>query len=466
MNSRITTPLAALLLLAGSSAIHAQISLGSAVDLAIRNSPRLRSSEADVQRAQASLAESKDVYIPNLNAGAGLGDAFGYSPYPPTLFTLNSSSLIYNAAQLSYTRSASAALEAAQRTLEDMRETVAEDAALTFVSLEHNQERLAVLREENKYADTLLTIVQERVDAGQDTRMMLLDAKLTVANLHLSELRTQEDEANDRAHLARLMGVPPGTLRADGGFPDTPITNDSIASVDGYANASVAAAFASARAKQQQAKGDAKFLYRPQFSLVLQYNRYETFTDSWKNIVNQYGIADNSGNKYLSANEEAAAIQISIPLLDRVRRQRALETQADANKALHDAEFAQVNVLDAQTRLNHTIELVKAQADVASLEQQRAQQQLEILRTQLQAPDGGPLMTPKDEQNSLINEREKYLGVVDATFQLHQAEISLLRQTGHLLSWLAQGSTTVPAPPGSNPVNVVTTPPSTLTAQP
>ena len=45
-------------------------------------------------------------------------------------------------------------------------------------------------------------------------------------------------------------------------------------------------------------------------------------------------------------------------------------------------------------------------------------------------------MTPKDEQNQRIAEREKYLAVVDSNFQLRQAEINLLRQTGQLEQWL------------------------------
>jgi hypothetical protein len=56
-------------------------------------------------------------------------------------------------------------------------------------------------------------------------------------------------------------------------------------------------------------------------------------------------------------------------------------------------------------------------------------------------------MTPKDEQNARIAEREKYLSVIDANFQLHQTELQLLRQTGQLLTWLrpASGVQALPA---------------------
>ena len=45
-------------------------------------------------------------------------------------------------------------------------------------------------------------------------------------------------------------------------------------------------------------------------------------------------------------------------------------------------------------------------------------------------------MTPKDEQITHIQERQKYLDFLDAKLQLLDAQISLLRQTGVLNSWM------------------------------
>ena len=64
--------LTALVLLSAVTSLHAQISITSAVDLAIRNSPRVKMSDADLTKARALLDESKDVYIPTLTAGAAL----------------------------------------------------------------------------------------------------------------------------------------------------------------------------------------------------------------------------------------------------------------------------------------------------------------------------------------------------------------------------------------------------------
>jgi len=141
----------------------------------------------------------------------------------------------------------------------------------------------------------------------------------------------------------------------------------------------------------------------------------------------------------LTANEWFVGVQISVPLFDKYRGDKARESLAEAAKALHDAENSQNDALDGLAKSRRAITELQAQADVAGLQQQLAQQQLEVVRVQLQNGTGnpeGPQMTPKDEQNARISEREKYLAVIDANYQLHQTEVQLLRQTGHLQMWL------------------------------
>jgi hypothetical protein len=50
-------------------------------------------------------------------------------------------------------------------------------------------------------------------------------------------------------------------------------------------------------------------------------------------------------------------------------------------------------------------------------------------------------MSPKDEQASRIAERDKFLSVLDANFQMRQAQINLLRQTGELDAWIRSTAT-------------------------
>ncbi len=435
---RFRIPLLAFALLAFAPVcLRAQLSLTGAVDLALRNNPRVKTAQADLDRAQAALSETKNVYVPSLVAGAGLGQAYGYSPNPPTLFFLNSSSLIFNGSQRDIIRSAHAGIDAALQSLQDMRESVAEDAAITFIALDKDQQREKILGQQSDYSARFVQIVQDRFDAGRDSQLDLTTARLSAAQLHLAILHAEHDTANDRAHLARLLNISPTSLRAEGGFPTNSTVPPPVAVSlsGGYANASVSAAFANARAKQEIAFGDARYLYWPQLSTIVQYNRYATFTDAFESLNNSY--ENSNGGRSLPPNEYVFGVQIVIPFFDRVRKFRARESAADAARAFHEAENAQINVLDGQTRLTNAVAELQARADVAALEQQLAQQQLDVLLVQLNGSVGNaPPLTPKEEQNSRIAERQRALAVVDATFELHQAEINLLRQTGQLEDWL------------------------------
>src|ERR1039458_6809147 len=57
---------------------RAQISLTTAVDLALHSNPRVQGAQADVAKARAQLSEMHDTYIPAITAGAALGQAYGY----------------------------------------------------------------------------------------------------------------------------------------------------------------------------------------------------------------------------------------------------------------------------------------------------------------------------------------------------------------------------------------------------
>jgi outer membrane protein TolC len=435
-----------LLLLAPSA--QAQISLTTAVDLALRSNPRVLGAEDDVKKAHAELAEAHDAYVPAITAGAGIGQGYGYLPSPPTLFEVTAGSLVFNVSQFSYIHSAQAGLHAAQLALEDVREQVAEDTALAYIALDHDQQRERTIEQQAGYANTLVTIVQERADAGQDTQIDLTQARLTAAQLRVATLKAQDDLANDREHLARLINLPPASLRTDNSFPANPIPPDAAANPtpNGYANSAVAAAFATAEARRLQAKGDALFRFLPQINLFTQYNRYATFTNSFKTLEN---LNNSSSSNHIGADEAAFGIQITMPFYDKSRSAKARVSAAEASRAYHDAQAAQIDALDGQSRLRHSISELQAQADVATLQQQLAQQQLDVLHVQLQSGTGnpgGPQMSPKDEQTAHITERDKYLAVLDANFQVRQTEIQLLRQSGSLESWLKSAVQTSPTP--------------------
>ncbi len=418
---------------------RAQISMTTAVDLALRNSPRVRSAEADVDKARAVLAETRDVYIPTVVGGSGLGYSYGFPLGQPTIFNFQSQSLLFSYSQKDYIRAARAGLEGANLALMDVRQAVAEDAALTYIALTRDQDRQAALRQQSEFAGRLVSIVSDRLEAGEDTAIGLTTAKLTAAQIHLALLRAEDDAAVDAGHLARLTGLPAEGLKTrPAKLPDPPSESGQQISSPGPEPTSpaVQAAFANARSKLQQAFGDARYVWRPQVAFAAAYSRFSNFN----NYQEYYGRRDASGNQLgFQFNAAAIGVQISLPVVDAVRKARARETAADATHAQQDAEVIRDQFLDGRLRTRRSLVELAARAEVADLDQQLAQQQIDVLLVQLNAPGAGPNgapMTPKDEQNARIAERERALALIDARYQMQQVQINLLRQTGQLETWL------------------------------
>jgi len=406
----------------------AQISFTTAIDLALKNSPKVLMAEAAAAKAQAALEGAKDVYIPSLVGGSGLGYSYGFPVGQPSIFNFTSQSLLFNFSQHDYVRAARAALDAANLALKDAREAVAEDTALTCIALDRDAQRQIALGEQAGSAAKLVTIVQDRLDAGQDTAIGLTSARLTAAQIRLAGLRTEDDAASDQAHLARLVGLPAqGLSVVSGSIPEFHAHSTDATVPLPASSPAVDAAYATAHAKSLIAFGDSRYEWRPQIFFAAQYNRFTKY--------NNYDLY----YKNFQHNNAGIGIQIQLPILDMAHRARARESAAEAVRATHEADLARDQFLEGRAKLERSTAELSAQAEVASLDQQLAEQQLDALLVQLKSGTGnpaGPQMTPKDEELSRIAERGKFLAVLNAKYQMRQAEINLMRQTGELESWI------------------------------
>lgn len=419
----------------------AQISLTTAVDLALRNSPRVRMAQADVDRGRANLSELRDVYIPSIVGGSGLGYSYGFPLGQPTIFNFGAQSLVFSFSQRSYIRSARAGLEAANISLIDARQTVIEETTLAYLTLSHDMDRRAALLSEQGYANRLVTIVSDRVDAGQDTPIDLTTTRLTAAQIRLVLLHTQDDIAYGQDRLARVTGLPAtGMIPVPESIPAIIAPKLSATSSDSPPDPpSIEAAFAAARSKLQVAKGDSKYLFRPQLGLGANYARFAKFN----NYSDYY-------NGFNNLNSFGVGIQLTFPLFDMAHRAKARGSAAAARRAQSEAELAREQFRDGHFRAERSAVELSARTEVAGLDQQLAQQQIDVIQIQLDHPVSAIPVTPKEEQKSHIAEREKYLTLLDSRFQLQQAEITLLRQAGGLEQWIKSAAQTqslsVPAP--------------------
>jgi len=406
---------------------HAQISFTTAIDLALKNSPKVKMAQAEVDKARAALDQTKDIYIPTLVVGSGLGYSYGFPLGQPSVFNFTSQSLLVSFSQPDYIRAARASLVAANLALKDARQAVAEDAAVTYLALNRDEQRQAALTDESGYAAKLTSIVQDRLDAGQDTPIDLTTARLTMAQIKLARLRAEGDTAADQEHLARLTGLPVSGLTVIPSSVPAPTTLSDGTPTEPPLSPAVESTYAIAKAKQQIAFGDSRYLWRPQIYFSAQYSLFAKF--------NNYDLYYNR----FQYNNVGIGVEITFPIFDFVHKAKARESAAEAARAWHESDFARDQFLEGRKRARRAISELAARNEIASLDQQLAQQQLDVMLVQLRTGTGnsaGPQMTPKDEQNSRIAEREKYIALLDAEFQMRQAQIALMRQTGQLEPWL------------------------------
>ncbi len=130
-------------------------------------------------------------------------------------------------------------------------------------------------------------------------------------------------------------------------------------------------------------------------------------------------------------------VAIHFPFLDAVGRARQREAQSDVQHAADDLETLAIHQADEQRRLRHLLAELAARLEIADLDASIAEDQLRIVRKQAEAGgDGGPVMTPKDVEQLSIQERQRYVDLLDSRLQLRKTQIFYLRQNGGLQPWI------------------------------
>jgi outer membrane protein TolC len=419
------------ILLAAVSA-HAQVSLSTVVDLAQRNSSAVKLAQADLLKAQSSLAQTEDAYIPNFVIGSNVGYSYGFPTGQPSVGSATMQSLVFSYSQRQYVKAAHAGIDAANLALKDAREQAALEASTAYIEFDTVTRELTAARQQQEFTDSLTHIELQRNQAGVDSDMDLLQVRLTAANLKLQRLHLETRLGTLAKQLAVLTDLPVGAILPDhASIPEIPdvSADETPTNLPG-----VDSAVELARSKQLQAKGDDLAWKRPQIGFGAVYN-YDS--SELNNYVTYY--------KNFTPNNVSFGLQINIPFFDFSLRAKARATAAEALRARVEAEQAQHQNDVAIATLTGNLRELDAQAEVASLKQQISEAQLKTVLTQLESGNGAssgpnslPQATPKSEQMARIDERQKYQEAAEAALGLAKARLNLLRSLGHIEDWLQE----------------------------
>ncbi|HEX3470782.1 MAG TPA: TolC family protein [Silvibacterium sp.] len=422
----------ACVVLGGCQAL-AQVSLSTVVDLAVRNSAAVKAAVADVQRAEATLSESRDVYLPSFVMGSSIGYSYGFPVGQPSVYSITSQSLLYSFSQPDYIRAARAGLKSAELSLKDNEEQVALDTALAYIQLDNDMRELAALEEEKKFAEKLVEIERDRLVEGVDGRMEVTKAELASAQVDERRLHLESGASQLQQKLQHLTGLPAASFVTDTkSIPASPVFSqtDTIEDTLATTNAGIQAAYANAKSKRLTSFGDEKQNFRPQFAFGAEYNRYAKF-----NNYEEYYLR-------FQHNNFDIGVQITFPIFDASRRAKARQSAAEAARAGAEADQTKFHTSEEAYSLRHSILELENQERIAKLRNELAQEQLESIQAQLQGGSGSPNaapVTPRDEQQARIQERERYQDALDAQFSVIRVELSLMRSLGQITEWVHSG---------------------------
>jgi outer membrane protein TolC len=416
------------LFLAASGA-QAQVSLATVADMALHHSPDVRMSAANVRQAKGGVSEAKDAYIPSFELGSNIGYSYGFPLGEPSIYNVSAHSLVWSFAQRDYIRSASSAVRSATLALKDTREKVLANVAVDYIELNTDLKKINALDEQKSYADALANIEQQRVKAGIDPRSAMLKAQLTSAQINLSRVHVQQDAALMRSRLAHLTGLKASAIQpVASSIPLLPHLKSTTAADLRTAdnNPLVAAAKANAQSKLYLSVGDRKQIHRPLLGFGMQYSRFAEF-----NNYSEYF-------QRFQHNNFDAGVQITIPLFNASGKAKAEQSAAEAVHAEAQVQQTLNKVDENILKLRQSLTELRAQQRVAQIQSEPAQSQLATVEQELKSGSGQPgatPATPQQAQQAHIQERERYIDMLNANLNVSRATLNLLRLTGGMESW-------------------------------
>lgn len=400
------------------------LTLRHAVELALSHGTTVAIASAEERKADAAFREARNSYVPMFVLGSALGKSYGFplslEGSAPSIVNLTTQSALFNPSLQQFMRAARAESNAAELSGKDKREQVIQETVLNYLELAQWEQQIEQLQKDAAESQKMEGAVEDRIHEGVDSALERSKAKLVTARIRLRLSQVQGSADVLRLKLSQLTGVPELSLAtAPDSIPTLPVgTPDPNITSRAEENPAVASAQEHARAQYLRAKGEHRALwpsvdFAGQYSRLAQFNNYDEFF------------------KRYEANNGSVGAVMRFPLFNFSQRARAEGADADALKAKKEAEAAKDQVSAELLQLQRTVQQLSAARDVAELEYQIAQSQLEAVDIRVQSATA----TFHDLEDARTQVRERRDQFLDADLQFNRARVGLLRSTGGLEAW-------------------------------
>ena len=418
-----------------------QIPLKRVVELALAHATGAAIAAADEQKAEASYRELRNSYIPQLATGAGLGYSYGFplglEGSAPSLFNLTAQSALLNPSLREFVHSAQIEAAAAKLKNKDQRNQVIQDTVLSYAELAKWEDRLVHLQQTEADAKQTEASVQQRIKEGIDSEVDGMRAQLSTARVHMRITEAQGAADVLRERLSKLTGLPANSIQTDpDSIPAAPAVADQDAPNDATNNPAVQAAVEHARAQYVHAQGEHRALwpsldFAAQYALLSKFNNYQNYYIPAKPCTVASVSVLCVANSF-QQNNATFGVSIRFPLFNASQRARAQAADADALKASKQAEAAKNQASEETLRLQRSVTQMQAARDVAQLEYEIVQKNIDAIKTRMDAGTANL----HDLDDARVQASEKFISLQDVTFELERAQTGLLRSTGDLEKWV------------------------------
>jgi outer membrane protein TolC len=408
-----------------------QVPLKRVVELALSHGTATAAADAAAQRAYASYRETRNQYLPSLVVGSGLGKTWGYplslEGSAPAIINATAQSAVINPALREFVREARTEWEVSEVSRKDQREQVIEDTVLSYTELNKWESLLAHLSEEYSTALKMEQLVNQRIQAGVDNPQARTQARLNAARVYLHMTQAQGSIDVLRSQLSHWTGLPAASIETDPeSIPSLPPVKQETDLVARAATVSPAIQIASlqATALQFHARGEHRSMwpsvdFASQYALLAEFNNYQNFFKSGS----------------FQHNNASIGTVIRFPFFSPSQRARARAADAEALRARQDLEATKDHVSEQTLKLERSVEQLAAAREVADLQYQVAKSNLEAI--EIKVDSGTATLHDEDDARNLAS--EQYNTLEDTAFELERAQITLLRATGELSSWVGAG---------------------------
>ncbi len=398
----------------------------NAVDLALQHSGVMGIATINQWRAHKAYEEVRANYIPQLTIGSGLGYSYGFpltlEGSAPSVVNFNSVQSFFNPSLRQFLKAAKIDWQATSLDVQDKRDAVILDTALTYEQLDQLAGKLKALGEAQKAADNAEFVTEQRLRQGVDSKLDLTKSQLVAARIRLRIADAQGQGDVLREHLSKLLGLPAESIAVDpGSMPELPvISQDDDLPARAVENSLVVKqAEQKVAAAQARATGEHKALKWPtidlasQYAYLAKYNNYDLYYRNY------------------TANNFSGGLNVRFPIFNSVQKAKAEQADADALIAQKQAQITKNQVSENALKLQRSLRQLAAARDVAKLEWEVAQGDLEAVKAQV----GIGNANTRDQQNARLDAEDKHAAYFDAELELSRAELQLLRLTGELENW-------------------------------